>query len=81
MALLLAAREAGLFDPVVIAVHLLGITVDKQPLARDDGETIERKAYGFADADESMNRAHFGQHMSRVGSLTLTFLQLPLLFK
>lgn len=43
----------------------------KPPLAGDDGKAARRKAHGFANAHESVNRAHFRQHMGRVGSLAL----------
>lgn len=53
----------------------------KQPVTSDNGQTIERKAHGFAHAHEAIDGSHFGQHMGRVGALTLAFLEPALFFE
>lgn len=53
----------------------------KPPLSRHNGQTLECKAHRFANADKSIDRAHFCQHMGRVGSLTLPMFEPPLFFK
>jgi hypothetical protein len=53
----------------------------QQPLESSNGETVEGKAHGLADAHEAIDGSYFGQHMGRVSSLALSLLEPTLFFK
>ena|SRR5581483_1886134 len=64
-----------------IAVKPLGVAMSQQPLSRDNRQTTLGKAHRLAHTHEAIDRSYFGQHMRRVSSLALPWLEPPLFFK
>src|SRR5215471_20346674 len=64
-----------------IAIHPVSIAMGQKPVPCDNSKTVEHKTHGLSDAHQTIDRTHFGQHMRRVGSLTLSLLEPALFFE
>ena len=57
---------------MLITIQPCVLAVGKKPLGSGDGKTVKCKTHCFADTDEAIERANFGQHMSGIRPLVPT---------
>src|SRR5947209_614617 len=58
--------QARLLDRMVIAIQPLLLTMSKQPVTSDNGQTVQSKPQGFTHTHESIDGANLGQDVGGI---------------
>src|SRR2546421_1214929 len=73
--------QARLLDAMAIAIQPLLLTMSKQPVTSDNGQTVESKPHGFTHTHESIDGANLGQDVGGISALLLPLLEPAALFE